>query len=218
MRTVRLESTIVNIDATAFHWTTFDVVGLLPAGWQQEGIMVASEADVREFPRTPGLTREGADVESILRGRVHAGQVRDRLPWLYRLYREAFRDLAERALHEPVMIARDDRYGVVLNVQRGPEMRFENHVDSNPVSGVLFFTDHAAGGELVFARDATASDVASVERDCIVIEPHAGYLVFFDGRRPHYARPLKEQSEIRIVAAMNFYLESFPESTRPPGL
>jgi len=203
---------------TRFHWTTFDVTDLLPAGWRQEVIAVAGEADVREFPRTPVLTREGADVESILRGRVHANQVRDRLPWLYQLYVGAFRDLAEHTLHEPVMTARDDRYGVVLNVQRGPEMRFENHVDSNPVSGVLFFTSHAVGGELVFARDPAASDVASVERDCTVIEPHAGYLIFFDGRRPHYARPLKKRSEIRVVAAMNFYLESFPESTRPPVL
>lgn len=202
-----------------FHWTTFDVADLLPAGWQHEVLAVAGEADVREFPPTPVLTREGADVESILRGRVHADQVRARLPWLYELYRGRFRDLAERALHEPVMTARDDRYSVVLNVQRGEEMRFENHVDSNPVSGVLFFTDHADGGELVFARDQTASDVASVERDCLIVEPHAGHLVFFDGRhRPHYARPLKRRSETRVVAAMNFYLESFPESTRPPQL
>jgi hypothetical protein len=208
----------VNTDADAFHWTTFDVVGLLPAGWQNEVIRVAREADTREFPRTPGLTREGADVESILRGRVHAAQVQERMPWLCSLYHGAFRDLAERACHERVWTAHDARYGVVLNVQDGPDMRFENHVDSNPVSGVLFFTDHAAGGELVFARDRTASDVASVERDSIAIEPHAGYLVFFDGRRPHYARPLKVQSEIRVVAAMNFYIKSFPESTRPSGL
>jgi hypothetical protein len=203
---------------TRFHWTTFDVTSLLAPDWRQEVMVVVDEADVREFPRTPVLTREGADVESILRGRVHADQVRDRLPWLYQLYHGVFRDLLEHTLREPVMAARDDRYGVVLNVQRGRKMRFENHVDSNPVSGVLFFTSHAVGGELVFARDPAASDVASVERDCTVIEPHAGYLIFFDGRRPHYARPLKKRSEIRVVAAMNFYLESFPESTRPPVL
>ena len=43
------------------------------------------------------------------------------------------------------MAAHDDRYGVVLNVQRGTEMRFECHVDSNPLTGLLFCTDHPDG-------------------------------------------------------------------------
>ena len=42
-----------------------------------------------------------------------------RLPWLYKLYRSEFLDLAEQAWKEPVKAAIDDRYGVVLNVQRG---------------------------------------------------------------------------------------------------
>jgi hypothetical protein len=41
----------------------------------------------------------------------------------------------------------------------------------------------------------------------------------FDGRRhPHYARPLASASDVRIVAVMNFYTESCPESTRPQDL
>jgi hypothetical protein len=114
--------------------------------------------------------------------------------------------------------ARDDRYGVVLNVQHGTGMRFECHVDSNPLTGLLFCTDHpaGAGGELVFAHDLAAVDIDAVNRDCSVIRPQAGHLIFFDGRRhPHYARPLVSGSEVRVVAVMNFYTESFPESTRP---
>ena len=97
------------------------------------------------------------------------------------------------------MPARDDRYGVVLNVQRGTAMRFECHVDSNPMTGLLFCTDHVAGtgGELIFGNDPAAADVDAVERDCIVIRPHAGHLIFFDGRRhPHYARPLGTRSRM----------------------
>jgi hypothetical protein len=52
-----------------------------------------------------------------------------------------------------------------------------------------------------------------------VIRPHAGHLIFFDGRRhPHYARPLASASDARIVAVMNLYTESCPESTRPRDL
>jgi len=98
-------------------------------------------------------------------------------------------------------------------------MRFECHVDSNPLTGLLFCTDHPVGGELVFAHDSGVTGIAAVDEDCSVIRPHAGHLIFFDARRhPHYSRPLTEDSEIRIVAVMNFYTKSFPESTRPPEL
>jgi hypothetical protein len=145
--------------------------------------------------------------------------VRQRLPWLYRSYRGEFLEFARAACAERVVAARDDRYGVVLNVQRGTTMRFECHIDSNPLTGLLFCTDHSAGGELAFAHGANAADVAAVERDCSVIRPHAGHLIFFDARQhPHYARPLKQAADTRIVAVMNFYTESCPESTRPPEL
>jgi hypothetical protein len=204
-----------------FNWTTFDVSGRLPAGWKQDLVNAAAAADFRDFPRTPILSREAAHVAHIPRGRVHASQVLDRLPWLYRLYRGYFLDLAAETCAEPVVPAFDDRYGIVLNVQRGTAMRFECHVDSNPLTGLLFCTDHRAGtdGELVFAHDRAASDVEAVEKDCSVLRPHAGHLIFFDGREhPHYARPLRSESDVRIVAVMNFYTESCPESTRPPAL
>jgi hypothetical protein len=202
-----------------FRWTTFDVTDILPSTWQQEISMVAADADFREFPRTPVLSREAPEVPHISRGRVHAHQVRDCLPWLYQAYRGDFITLAGQACPERVVAARDDRYGIVLNVQQGTAMRFECHVDSNPLTGLLFCTDHSAGGELVVSHDPTAADVAAVERDCSVIRPHAGHLIFFDAREhPHYARALTETSGTRIVAVMNFYTESFPESTRPPEL
>jgi hypothetical protein len=49
--------------------------------------------------------------------------------------------------------------------------------------------------------------------------PHSGHLVFFDARNhPHYAWPLQRESDTRILADMNFYTESCPESTRPTEL
>lgn len=204
-----------------FEWTTFDVSSRLPVGWQQDVGAVAVEADCREFPRTPILSREAEHVTRISRGRVHAGQVRERLPWLYRLYRGYFLRLAGETCTERVAPALDDRYGIVLNVQRGTMMRFECHVDSNPLTGLLFCTDHrvGTGGELVFAHDPAASDVDAVERDCSVLRPQAGHLIFFDGRQhPHYARPLIREPQVRVVAVMNFYTDSCPESTRPPEL
>lgn len=209
----------MNMAERRFRWTTFDVTRALPATWQAQIEAVAADADFRNFPRTPVLSREAPEVPHIARGRVHANQVRDRLPWLYREYRGDFLDLARDACGENVRSARDDRYGIVLNVQRGTGMRFECHVDSNPLTGLLFCTDHQAGGELVVGHDAQAADIAAVERDCSVIRPRAGHLIYFDAREhPHYARPLTQASGTRIVAVMNFYTESCPEGTRPPEL
>jgi hypothetical protein len=205
----------------SFNWTTFDVTSRLPKGWQQDIDAVGAQAEVRDFPRTPVLSREAEQVGHISRGRVHAYQVRQGLPWLRQFYREYFLDLAASTRAEPVAPASDGRYGVVLNVQRGTAMRFECHVDSNPLTGLLFCTDHpaGAGGELVFGHDQAAASVDAVERNCSVIRPHRGHLIFFDGRRhPHYARALRSESDVRVVAVMNFYTESFPESTRPPEL
>jgi hypothetical protein len=202
-----------------FRWITFDVRELLPSRWQQDVHEVATDADFRDFPRTPVLSREAAHVSRIPRGRVHADAVRTRLSWLHGLYAGAFLELAGQAWPEPVTTARDTRYGLVLNVQRGTSMRFECHVDSNPLTGLLFCTEHQAGGELAFSNDPAARGLAEVERDCSIVRPHAGHLIFFDARdHPHYARPLRSASDVRILAAMNFYTESSPESTRPREL
>jgi hypothetical protein len=204
----------------SFYWTTFNVSSLLPEDWRADITAVAAGADFRAFPRTPVLSREAVDVTHINRGRVHADNVQQQLPWLYKLYRGEFLELARRTRQESVEPALDDRYGVVLNVQRGESMRFECHVDSNPLTGLLFLTDHpAGGGELVVGHNPAAASIEAVERDCSVIRPHAGHLIFFDGKtQPHYARGLLAGSDVRVVAVMNFYTGSCTESTRPPEL
>lgn len=203
-----------------FSWTAFDVTSLLPLDWPDDIKMAAADADFRAFPRTPVLSREAEDVRSIFRGRVHADKVQECLPWLYKLYRSAFLELASQAWREPIKPASDDRYGIVLNVQHGDSMRFECHVDSNPVTGLLFFTDHpAGGGELVVGHDSDAIGVEALEKDGSVIRPQAGQLIFLDGKtHPHYARKLLSKSDVRVVAVMNFYTASCPETTRPSEL
>ena len=206
--------------ATKFSYSNRDVTNLFPEGWQKDIDAVGADADFQDFPRTPILSREAPDVTHIERGRVNADTVMQRLPWLYKLYRNDFLELAADARKEPIDAAYDDRYGVVLNVQRGKTMRFECHVDSNPVTGILFLTDHpAGGGELVVSHDPDAVGVDDLERDCTLIQPEAGQIIFFDGQTyPHYARYLPRESDVRIVAVMNFYTGSCPESTRPPEL
>ena len=102
-----------------FNWTSFDLTNRLPVAWQDQVIATATSADFRHFPRTPVISREAGPVAGIPRGRVHADRVKQELPWLYQLYRGYFLDLAGEACTRNGVPARDDRYGVVLNVQRG---------------------------------------------------------------------------------------------------
>jgi hypothetical protein len=194
---------------------------MLPDGWQQDALRAATEAEVRPFGRTPVISREADDVQQVIRGRVHADQVASGLPWLCALYRGVFRELGEQATGRKVYAAADERYGTVLNVQHGTGMRFECHVDSNPLTGLLFCTDHGpgTGGELVFGHDKTARSLTGIERSCSALRPQSGHLIFFDGREfPHYVRPLQADDDLRVVAVMNYYTDECPESTRPPEL
>src|SRR5690242_4048584 len=161
--------------------TQFDVTDHFPRNWREDIRAIAADADFRDFPRTPILSREAADVTYVTRGRVHAIQVQQRLPWLYKMYRDQFLDLVRQTWDEPIEPAVDDRYGVVLNVLRGSKMRFECHIDSNPVTGLLFFTSHpAGGGELVIGHDPAGVGVGKLEEDCTAVLPQAGRLIIFD--------------------------------------
>ena len=74
------------------------------------------------------------------------------------------------------------------------------------------------GGELVFAHDAAAASIADVERDCSVVRPSAGHLIFFDARQyPHYVRRLTQESDMRVVAVMNYYTEVLPGIEQAAG-
>ena len=158
-----------------FRWTTFDLSDWLPPGWQLDVAAAAEAAEVRAFPRTPVISRESQGIQQVARGRVHAEQVSYHLPWLVKAYRNELLELATEVSAEPVSAAQDDRYGVVLNVQHGTGMRFECHVDSNPLTGLLFCTDHQSGGELVFSNETEAEGVAEIDRNCSVIRQHAGH-------------------------------------------
>jgi NAD(P)-dependent dehydrogenase (short-subunit alcohol dehydrogenase family) len=96
--------------------------------------------------------------------------LRERAPRLYELYRGEFRSLGEAVAGQPIVCAADDRHGAVLNVQRGGHLRYECHVDSNPLGGLLYVTTHppGAGGELVVARRPQAHSIAEVDENCDV--------------------------------------------------
>jgi hypothetical protein len=204
-----------------FSWRSYDLQTILPRGWQEQ-FLATSERAVEKVLKGRSVTSREDDPDHSIKVRTVSGTVlKGALPWLEVLYRSLFRDLAQLGSHEPVSCASNDLYGINLNVQKGPSMRYECHVDSNPIEGLLYVTDHVkgTGGELVVANNPAARSVAEVEADASIVYPVAGNLIFFDARRfAHYTRPLLQDNAVRVVAAMNFYVPSCSEQDRPADL
>ncbi|MEU4517353.1 2OG-Fe(II) oxygenase [Amycolatopsis sp. NPDC024027] len=205
-----------------FGWYSFDISSILPSGWSKKLISIGlGNSDVVLVEPTSVTSREAGDIGTLETVTVPGDRLYELAPWLVELYRGLFRDLGQQLVKEPLACAESDLYAVVLNVQYGEVMRYECHVDSNPLQGLLYVTTHTPGdgGELVVGNVANAKSVEEVDADCSIIYPVAGHLLFFDGREhPHYVRSLKASDAVRVVVAMNFYTPSSPESRRPRDL
>ncbi|MER7283922.1 2OG-Fe(II) oxygenase [Dactylosporangium sp. NPDC000244] len=97
----------------------------------------------------------------------------------------------------------DERSAINVNVLRTGN-GYEWHVDSNPLTGLLFVTDQPAegGGELVFRADPVTSPGEDWE---LAVRPRAGELLLFDARRAaHAVMPVRGAAD-RVSVPMNFY-------------
>lgn len=206
----------------SFWYKEFDINHILPENWKEELIQTAkNHSNQKELIPKSVTSREGENVKSIKVATVGGLKVKQKLPWLISLYKNEFLEYGQSCIDEQAFHAEDDRYAINLNFQFGTKMRYECHVDSNPLEGLLYVTDHPEGngGELVVGLNKNATSVEEVDENCIRIYPKSGYLVFFDAREyPHYVTPLKSDDDVRVVVAMNFYTPSCPESSRPSDL
>jgi hypothetical protein len=205
-----------------FRWHCFDVSTRLPSKWSESVHLVAARLAREKTLRPTSVTSREASGNLELPVLTVGGiTVQTELPWLDRLYRSLFLELAQSLTVEEVRPATDQRYALNLNVQRGATMRYECHVDSNPIEGLLYITTHGPGngGELVVSNVGDVGSPEEVDRDATCIYPISGHLIFFDARRhSHYVRPLNDPNMVRIVVAMNYYTQSCPESSRPSDL
>jgi hypothetical protein len=137
--------------------------------------------------------------------------ISDELPWLDELYRTEFTAMASTVAGVPMVPSSSVVNGVNINVLVGRGARYENHLDSNPLTGVLFVTAHdsTVGGQLVFEpRDG----------DRVVVDPTPGVLALFDAREiPHSVTPLLADHGMRVSIPMNFFRADEGE-VRPEGL
>jgi len=205
-----------------FDWKEFEVGHLLGHGRSEEIVNFCLNNHNNRELRPFSVTSREADLDLILPVKTTGGKlIKERLSWLYSLYENDFLAYAQKCSDEKLFVASDERYAININLQKGNKMRYECHVDSNPIEGLLYLTDHPKGngGELVISINSLSKGPAEIREDSVVLYPKKDHLVFFDAREnPHYVEPLSDENNIRVVVAMNYYTHNCPESSRPKDL
>lgn len=131
------------------------------------------------------------------------------IPWLDCLYRNEFKHIAAQVAGCPVYCSKTLINTININILNRNGQRYERHVDSNPLTGLLFVTTTAedGGGALKFEFPDRV----------IRIAPIAGTVLYFSATDvPHAVEPLSA-TEPRISIPMNYYFEEDSQD-RPSGL
>jgi hypothetical protein len=185
--------------------------GMLPEGWQADIKAVVDTYGIATVLTGEGSTSRESRTGQRMHVRVADGVVvKEHLPWLYALYNGPLKDFCIASFGKPLFTANLIHTAVNINYLAGRGAQYEWHVDSNPVTGLLFVTDsnHNLGGSLVFrVRDSYRS----------IVRPKAGMFICFDARDiPHRVTPLRRDGT-RISIPMNYY-DSATVQTRPADL
>lgn len=193
-----------------------DVTPLLPAGWSKQIAECSAKNSNWHFLDGSSVTsREEHFPDNALPnvGVVTGDVIAAELPWLDNLYRGAFLNLANSlglGIFEPSTDLR-----AATNINATPRnARYEWHVDSNPMTGLLFVTTHQPeeGGQLHFRPDPVSRPK---ETWSLQISPKAGTLLIFDAREAaHVVTRLDD--DLRLSVPMNYYLQG--EQNRPGDL
>ena len=188
------------ISKKIYHEFPLIELGLLPNNWVgQIWKTVNSYAILTQLDGQSSTSREPENSD-ILDVHVVTGDIiHKNLSWLADLYNKDLKFLASQTIGKTLFPSSDIKSGININVLKGCGARYEWHVDSNPLTGVLFVTTHRPdkGGELVFKLGTKE----------VLVEPVAGKFIIFDARTiPHTVLPLNEQSE-RISIPMNYFYD-----------
>jgi hypothetical protein len=176
-------------------------LGWLPFDWDRQVHALAASAMVETVLDGSSVTsRELSSSEPVKVGVVVGQRIQQELGWLLRLYMNEFKAFAESLVPAPLIVSDDIDSAININVVKGAGSRYERHVDSNPVTGLLYPSTLSSdcGGGLVFEH----SD-GGIDR----IQPRKGLLIVFDATETtHYVEPLLKDT-IRLSIPMNYYFK-----------
>lgn len=193
-------------------YASFDLIqlGLLPENWVAQILKVAEEDSyLVKLDGKSSTSREPENTDGAEVFVVEGDVIAEKLNWLHNLYQIEFLEFANTNFIGLYDFAENIKSGTNINLLKGKNARYEWHVDSNPLTGVLFVTTHneSDGGELVF----------KLPNETITVYPKSGTLILFDARQiPHTVLPLQKDG-IRISVPLNFYNRGYAQ-IRPDDL
>lgn len=165
---------------------------------------------IQELDGQSSSSREPPGSSPVTVNVVVGDVVAQHAPWLDKLYRSELMERAGSHFGLELAACEDLRAAVNVNDLRGEGARYERHVDTNPLTGLMFVNSlgPGEGGELVFERPL--GDIRIVPRE--------GLFLAFDARDTvHYVTPLKGRHARRVSIPMNYYLKGQPQ-VRPQDL
>lgn len=201
------------IQPGTFKLQMLDLLSLncLPPDWINQIEALALKRAIYKTLNGASITsRESQDARPATVGVVTGDAIWEEMRWLYDLYAGPLLEWACRLAPQRLAIAADKTSSVNINVLAGINSRYERHVDTNPVTGLLFASNLSArdGGGLVFDHASGFSDV---------IYPRCGLFLAFDATAtPHYVAPLRKDKQ-RISIPMNYYVHG-AQQFRPKDL
>lgn len=185
--------------------------GALPTRWMEDIATLAKHRSKATVLTGGGSTsRERSKGQRLIVNVVDGTAIRERLKWLWELYDGQLKEFSAQSFGRTLFPANLIHTAININVLQGRGSRYEWHVDSNPVTGLLFATTacEGDGGTLVFRN--SAGRIARVK-------PKAGTFICFDAREmPHRVAPLRSDAA-RVSLPMNYY-ESATDQPRPDDL
>lgn len=195
-------------------YQSFDLLAqnLLPDKWDEQiRKLVEEHAKYVFLDGKSSTSREPDGSQGASYYVVLGGTIRHHLPWLYNIYSNELAQLASQVAKTQVTLSPDIDSAININTIKGEGSRYEWHVDTNPLTGLLYVTTHTEedGGQLTFR----------LPNKDISIYPKSGVFLAFDARSiPHAVAPLKKGG-IRISIPMNYYTQEAPfSSVRPTDL
>lgn len=208
MMSVNGSAKTLDRESLSIHFSIFrfNLLPMLSCRWENE--VLDSTARYGKFGCLNGgsVTSRQREFESTANDIVGVSTgtlVPFKIPWLYKLYKVNILQLANELGTGRYKVANDIRSAININILP-PGSQYEWHVDSNPLTGLLFVTDHATGGggELLFRPDPRARPTEDWE---LVIAPRSGDLLLFDAREAaHTVLPVPGPMQ-RISVPMNYY-------------
>ena len=121
------------------------------------------------------------------------------LPWLVRLYEHDFLQFASDSFGKQLFVCNETNDAININCIEGVAARYEWHVDTNPVTGILFVEtfDKSDGGALIFRKQGEE----------FRFQPRSGWFCCFAAQDVEHAVEPLLASTMRTSIPMNYYVD-----------